>query len=135
MADLRLHGSKGAIFIGGASGGGGSLVTAKANWTYNRVRDTVEVTAFGDTSKRYVAGLPDASGTYAGFLDNDGDSLLSAAGDDPVLLYLYSQLDPTPILVAHGSAFVDATVTVASNDAVRINGNFRASAAWTTDLA
>lgn len=129
MSDLRLHGSKGAIYIGGPKGGGGTRIAAKAQWTLNRTRDTVDVTAFGDTAKRYVAGLPDAAGTFAGFLDNSGDALLSAAAGDPVLLYLYSD-EVDNIEVAHGSGFVDATVTVANNDAVRINGNFRASAAW-----
>lgn len=132
MSDLRLHGSKGAIYIGGPIGVG-TRIAAKAQWTLNRTRDTVDVTSFGDTAKRYVAGLPDAQGTFAGFLDNDGDALLDAAAGDPVLLYLYSDEDDA-IEVAHGSGFVDATVTVANNDAVRINGNFRASAAWTIPL-
>ena len=133
MADLRLHGSGGAIYIGGAIGTG-TRVAAKAQWTYNRTRDTVDVTSFGDTSKVYVSGLPDAQGTFAGFLDNAGDSLLTAAGSDPVLIHLYSRESPA-VLVGHGSGYVDATVTVASNDAVRITGNFRAAASWTTDLA
>lgn len=129
MADLRLHGAFGAIYIGGPIGTG-TRVAAKAQWTFNASRDTVEVTSFGDANKRYVAGLEDTSGTFAGFLDNDGDQILAAAGGDPVLIYLYSR-ESAPILVAYGSGYVDATVTVANNDAARLTSNWRAASDWT----
>jgi hypothetical protein len=123
MADLRKHGKDGAIYVDGTK------VAAKAEWTISLARDTVEVTSFGDTNKRYVVGLRDISGTYAGFLDNDGDTMLTAAGEDAKLIELYSD-DTGNILVASGSGFIDATINCSNTDAVRINGNFRASSDW-----
>lgn len=123
MADLRKHGKDGAIYVDGVK------VAAKAEWTISLARDTVEVTAFGDTNKRYVVGLRDISGTYAGFLDNDGDTMLTAAGEEAKFIELYSD-DTNNILVASGSGFIDATVNCSNTDAVRINGNFRASSDW-----
>lgn len=119
--DIRKHGRNGSIHVDGV------LVAAKAEWTLNLARDTVEVTAFGDTNKVYVVGLKDVSGTYSGFLDLSGDLMLTAAGEDAKLISLYGD-DTT--LVGEGSGFIDASITCSNTDAVRISGNFRASGPW-----
>jgi hypothetical protein len=119
--DIRKHGRNGSIHLDGV------LVAAKAEWTLNLARDTVEVTSFGDSNKRYVVGLKDVSGTYSGFLDLSGDLMLTAAGEDAKLISLYG--DDT-VLVGEGSGFVDASITCGITDAVRISGNFRASGPW-----
>ena len=137
-AGTKLHGKGGAIYIGGAVGAGGIRVAAKSEWTLNRSRDYVEATAFGEANKTYLAGLPDVSGTFRGFLDTSGDVLLNAATSDAQDLYLYASdgtLAGTSVtLVAHGPALIDASVSVSNTDAARITGNFRASNSWTIDL-
>ena len=126
-SDTRISGANAAIYIGGTK------IAAKAQWTLNRARDTIEVTSFGDTNKVYVAGLPDVSGSFAGFLDTSGDILLTnAANATPVLIALWAT--DTSVEVAHGSGYVDATVTAGVSDAIRITGNFRASGNWVIDL-
>jgi hypothetical protein len=120
--DLRKHGRNGSIKVDGV------LVAAKAEWTLNLARDTVEVTAFGDSNTQYVVGLKDVSGTYSGFLDLSGDLMLTASGEDAKLIELYGD-DTT--LVGSGSGFIDASITCSATDAVRISGNFRASGPWT----
>lgn len=121
---LKKHGKDGAIYVDG------TLVAAKAEWSLSLARDTVEATSFGDTNKTYLVGLRDISGTYAGFLDNSGDVMLTAAGEDAKFIELYSD-DTNNILVASGSGFIDATINCSITDAVRINGNFRAQGPWT----
>ena len=121
---LKKHGKDGAIYVNGTK------VAAKAEWSLSLARDTVDVTSFGDTNRTYVVGLMDVSGTYAGFLDNSGDLMLDAAGEDAKLIELYSD-DTNDILVASGSGFIDATINASNTDAVRINGNFRAQGNWT----
>lgn len=132
-----IHGKGGAIYIGGAKGAGGIRVATKSEFTLNRSRDYVEKTSFGDANKTYLAGLPDVSGSFNGFLDTSGDMLLSAATSDAQNLYLYASdgtlAGTSTILIAHGPALIDATVTVSNTDAARISGNFRASDAWTID--
>lgn len=134
----KLHGKGGAIYIGGAKGAGGIRVAAKSEWVLNRSRDYVEATSFGDSNKTYLAGLPDVSGSFRGFLDTSGDFLLDAATSDAQDLYLYASdgtlAGTTEILVAHGPALIDASVTVSNTDAARISGQFRASDSWTIDL-
>lgn len=134
---LKLHGSKGAIYIGGGIGTGVRLAV-KTEWTLQRNRDYVDVSSFGDTNKTYLAGLPNLQGTFAGFLDTSGDLLLRAATSDAQQIYLYADdgtvTGASPVLVANGPAFLDANVSVAMNDAERVTGEFRASGAWTIAL-
>lgn len=128
----KKHGKNGAIYLGGAIGVG-TLVSTKTEWSVQLNRDYVDATVFGDTNKTYLAGLRNFQGNYAGLLDTDGDSMLDASALDEQLIYLYAQVAP-PILVAHGSGFIDANVTCSNTDAVRITGEFRAQGNWTIDL-
>jgi hypothetical protein len=135
-SDTRLSGLNGAIAIGGALPSPGTLVAAKTEWTFSNQRDFFDGSAFGDTNKRWFAGLRDAQGTYSGLLDVSGDLLLNAAGLGAQLLYLYadSNLGGSSVAlyeVAHGSGFLDATVNCNLNDMVKVSGQFRAAANWT----
>jgi hypothetical protein len=134
----KLHGKNGAIYLGGAKGSGGVKVATKSEWTLQRNRDYVDATVFGDTNKTYLAGLPNIQGSFNGFLDVSGDLLLNAATSDSQTMYLYADDNPnsdtSEVLVAHGPALIDASVTVGNADGARISGDFRAQGAWTIDL-
>ena len=144
MANTRLHGKGGAIYIGGTFSSktaiptNGNRLTFKSEWTLNRSRDYVDATAFGDPNKVWLAGLPDISGTFRGLLDVGGDLLFNASTSDAQELFLMASdgtlAGTTAIMVAHGPGLLDAQVTVGNADAARITGNYRASAAWTIDL-
>jgi hypothetical protein len=139
VADDRRIGAGGAIYLGGAVGGGGTRVTAKTQWTLNLSRDFADGSAFGDTNKRWFGGLRDTQGTYNGILDLDGDALFDAASLGPQLIYLYAD-DGTAsfsegvVLVGNGSGFLDATVDCGLATMVTCNGAFRASSNWTFPL-
>lgn len=126
----KIHGKDGAITVGGVR------VTDKTEWTLQRNRDYVDATTFGDTNKTYLAGLPNVQGTYAGLLDVNGDTLLTAATLEAQEIGLYASYSGAngQIQVAHGLGFIDANVNCTNTDAVRITGEFRAAAAWTIDL-
>lgn len=133
MADDRRSGLNGQISIGGTP------VVAKTEWTFSTSRDFYDGSAFGDTNKRWFAGLRDAQGTYAGLLDNSGDTLFDAAALGAQLISLYSDSGTgassgTMVKVAEGSGFLDATVTCSLNDVVKISGQFRAAANWSFTL-
>jgi hypothetical protein len=133
--DIRLAGLNGGIWLGGAAGGGGTRATAKTGFTFSNQRDFYDGSAFGDSNKRWFAGLRDAQGTYEGLYDASGDSLFIAAAPGAQLIYLYAD-DNTGASsiglyeVAHGSGFLDATVNCNLNDVVKVTGNFRASSNW-----
>jgi hypothetical protein len=78
----RYHGRNGRVYLGVAS----DTATAEpvpylATWSINFATDKVEVTAMGDANKVYVAGLPDASGQFAGFHDDATAQTYTAATD------------------------------------------------------
>lgn len=136
-ADTRASGLNGAISIGGPLPTPGTLVAAKTQWVFNQSRDFFDGSAFGDTNKRWFAGLRDAQGTYTGLLDLSGDLLLNAAALGAQLLYLYADSNQGGSSiglyeVAHGSGFLDASVDCNLNAMISINGAFRAAANWTT---
>jgi hypothetical protein len=145
-ASTKIHGMGGAIYVGGTWSSktvipaGAIRIAAKSEWSLQRNRDYVDSTSFGDTNKTYLAGLPNVQGNFSGFLDASGDLLLNAASSGAQLITLFAS-DGTGagatngvVMVAHGPAFMDASITTSLSDAVKITGEFRASAGWTIDL-
>jgi hypothetical protein len=116
---------------------GGSTVVTVADliaWTLDQARDQVDVTAFGDTNKQYVLGLPDVKGTYGGWWSSGSSPALFAVaqGNTPATLNLIpSTVDPT--FFFEGLAYLDASIDVASDGAVSISGNLVAAGPWTLE--
>ena len=93
----RIHGRNGVVYVGLTNGAAASPVTFQSSWTMSMTVDRAEVTAFGDSNKVYVAGLPDASGDFNGFMDDATSQTYIAATDGlPRNFYLYPNvtLDP-----------------------------------------
>lgn len=135
-SDVRLSGINGAIALGGALPSPGTLVAAKTQWDLSLQRDYYDASAFGDSNKQWRPGLRDTQGTYAGLLDLSGDLLFTAAASGAKLLYLYGDSNQGASSVqlyevAHGSGFLDASVSCSLTDMIKMSGQFRASANWT----
>lgn len=101
-------------------------------WTLDQTRETVDVTAFGDTNKQYVVGLPDVKGTFAGWWDDattPDDIFAIAGGATPVGL----KLVPSSLVAASffsGLAYLDASINVSATGAIDISGNWVAAGPW-----
>lgn len=134
----RMHGSKGSVEMDSAGVGSPMAVIASLNqWTLSMARDRAEVTAFGDTNKQYVQGLPDIKGTFAGFYDpgagspDEGNAVLFDAAEGTVAVTLKlipSTLDPTKYWT--GLAYLDTAIDVSANGAVSLSGSFVAAGDW-----
>lgn len=123
----RAHGRFGQIYVSTTSGGSASPLLYASKWEINLNVDQVEVTAFGDTSKVYVAGLADGEMTYEGFLsDTAGTSLISAAIDGLARRwYLYPF--NTSSTYFFGTGFFDASVSTEVAGAVTMKGTMKPS--------
>lgn len=89
----RIAGRRGRVYIGIASGAAASALPFVAQWAINFNTDKIEVTALDDTTKVYVAGLPDAAGTFSGFYDDATAQTYTAATDGTARnFYLYPSL-------------------------------------------
>jgi hypothetical protein len=127
----RIHGKLGQVKLektGAATGG--TVVASLNKWTLSLATDKVDVTAFQDTNKIYVTGLPDIKGTIGGWYDKTDKALFQMAlGTVAGFLELIpSSLTPTDLW--HGLAWIDASIDVAANGAVSIAGTFVAAGPW-----
>lgn len=131
--DQRLHGKNGRIQMDPA--GGAALVTMGDlnSWTLDMGTDRVEVTAFGDTNKQRVSGLPDYSGDLGGFWNAVATSspvyFAAVLAGNPVTLRLIpNNNDPT--VYFQGLANIDGGVSVSATGAVSTKGKWDAAGNW-----
>lgn len=123
----RAHGQKGRLYMAITAAGQAEPVAFINSWSLNLSVDNVEVTAFGDTNKVYVAGLPDASGSFAGFYDDATAQMYTAATDGVARrFYLYTNTtDSTKYFF--GTALFDYNVETGVGQSVNISGDFQAA--------
>lgn len=70
--------------------GAATTISSKNKWTLDQKVDTFEVTAFEDTNKSYVVGLPDAQGSIEGFWDSADNNIYNLIGASVArALYIY----------------------------------------------
>lgn len=100
-------------------------------WNIDATTDTIEVTSFGDTNRVYVQGLPNLTGSFSGFWDDDETKLfIGARSSDGVFLYLYPDTANNPGSYFYGPAWINASISTGVGDAVTISCDFSANGAW-----
>lgn len=129
----RIHGRNGQLYVGIASSSAAAEpVPFVSKWSMNFTTDRQEVTAFGDANKVYVAGLPDASGTFEGYYDDSTAQLFTAASDGEARrCYFYPTTPSTSGPYWYGTAFFDFTVDTDVAGVVSVNGSISAASDFT----
>ncbi len=124
----RFHGRNGRVYMGIASDtASAEPVPYLADWAINFTTDKIEVTAMGDTNKVYVAGLPDAAGTFNGFMDDATAQTYTAATDGLARkFYLYPNL-LSPTKYFFGTIFPDYSVEGGVGGAVSLSSSWNAA--------
>lgn len=86
-----IHGRNGRLYVdvNAAASGNAVSIPFMADYSIDQAKDRVETTSFGDTTKTYVAGLSDASGTINGFYDDSSNQLFTVADGAARKFYLY----------------------------------------------
>ena len=128
----RLHGRRGRVYLGLASDTAQAEPVAFLNsWSINVTTEKADVTAFGDSNKVYVAGLPDASGDFAGFYDDSTVQTYTAAVDGlPRKMYLYpSNSDTTKYFF--GTILPDMSINASVTGSVDISASWNAASTIT----
>lgn len=126
----RIHGRRGRVYMGIASDTASAEPVAFLNsWSLNFEVDKQEVTAFGDTNKVYVAGLPDSSGEFSGFYDTATAQTFTAAQDGlPRKFYLYPD-NSTTTQYFFGTILPDMKVNAGVGGAAEISSSWNAASA------
>ena len=105
---VRRHGRNGQVYLGITSAAAASALPFQASWSINMNVDKQDVTAFGDGNKVYVAGLPDASGDFGGFMDDATSQTYIAAVDGLARnFYLYPDAVNSPNVYWFGTVLPD----------------------------
>lgn len=129
----RIHGSKGQILMDPTGGATPVVVASMNSWTLEMNRDRVDVTAFGDTFKQWVQGLPNIAGTLTGWYENTELDIFDVAqGDTAALL----KLVPSSLAATHfwtGPAYLDASINVSATGAVSISSTYVGAGDWTRE--
>lgn len=127
----RISGRRGALYVDLSGSGSASPVPYLKKYTFSSTVATIDVTAMGDTTKVYVADLPDAQGTYDGFYDTATSQLYAAASDGIARkTYLYPDTS-IPATYLYGTATYDMNLDVDVAGAVAISGSFKAATSFT----
>jgi protein involved in polysaccharide export with SLBB domain len=123
----RIAGRRGQLYVGLASDtAAASPVPFLKKYTFSSTAESFDVTAFGDTTKVYVAGFPDAQGTYDGLYDTATSQLYTAASDGLARrTYLYPD-NSIPATYFMGTATFDMNLDVDAAGTVAVSGAFKA---------
>lgn len=124
----RRHGKDGRLYVALTSGGQAEPIAYLNQWSFDKATDRVDVTAFGDGNKVYVAGLADAQGTFSGFWDSAGGDLYEAASDGVERkFYLYPSRAQDGGYYFSGTALFDISYAGGASDAVTVSGSWAAT--------
>jgi hypothetical protein len=115
----RRHGRGARIYMNLASGGTAEPIAFVRSTSLSAATDKVDVTAFGDSNKVYVAGLPDASGSAEFWYDDATVQTYTAAVDGIARkFYFYPDAVNTPGQYFWGTVLPDFNVSAAVDGAV-----------------
>lgn len=124
----RRHGRNAQVYIGVTNGAAASPCAFQASWSINMNVDKQDVTAFGDSNKVYVAGLPDASGDFSGFMDDQSSQTYIAAVDGLSRnFYLYPDAQNDPNVYWFGTILPDFSADGAIGGPVNFKSSWNAA--------
>lgn len=121
------------------TGAGGATAVALASisgFTLSMKVEKIPVSAFQDTNRVYVPGLPDISGSLTGWYNSDDLALFEAArASAPGFLELIphtSETSGTPAapLMFSGPAYLDGEIDTNVDGAPSISGEIVAAGSW-----
>lgn len=123
----RIAGRNAAIYVGTTTSAQASLLTYQNSWSMSFEVEKIDVTAFGDTTKAYVAGIADAMGEFSGFYDDASGQTLAAALDGlSRKFYLYPNTN-TASQYFFGTIFPDMSINAAVAGAVEVSAKWAAA--------
>jgi len=123
----RLAGRNARVYLALASGGTAEPLAFQAEWSINFTTPKIDVTAFGDSNKVTVAGLPEASGAFSGFYDDSTAQSYTAAIDGVArAFYLYTSTAATT-KYWFGTINVDASFSAGVAGATTVSSNWEAA--------
>ncbi|HEX6970010.1 MAG TPA: hypothetical protein VF174_14545 [Micromonosporaceae bacterium] len=124
----RFAGRNGRIYLSTSGAGDAEYLNFIASWELNLATDKFDVTAFGDENKTTVAGLPAATGTFTGWMDDTTYQAYDAAVDGQARkFYLYPSFTSQPSKYFFGTINLDASYSAGVDGAGTFSGSWEAA--------
>lgn len=124
----KKSGRNAAVFFDVAGGGSASLLPGINKYTLDSSTEQLDVTSFEDTTKTYVADIPDASGTFSGFWDDATEQTYTAAVDGlPRKFYLYPDKRNLATTYWFGTIYADFSIDGGLGQAVNVSATWKAA--------
>jgi hypothetical protein len=121
----RRHGRNGRVYMALTSSGTAQPVAFIKSYSMSAATDKADVTAFGDSNKIYVAGLPDSQGSFDFWYDDATVQTYTAAVDGIARpFYLYPDIVSSPGQYFWGTILPDFSVQAA------VDGAIEGSCSW-----
>jgi hypothetical protein len=128
----RFHGRNARMYASITSGGSATPIVFLSKLELQNSTDKSDGTAFGDTNKISLAGLPNDQGSFSGFQDIAGADFYTAARDgQPRPFYLYPDTVNAPGTYWFGKATFDINFSFDVSATASTSGSFTA----TTDIS
>ena len=125
----RSHGRYARLYVSITSGGSAAPLVHTATTDMNLSTDKQDVTAFSDTNKTYVSGLPDGQMSFSGFAtDTASTSLVEAALDGASRTWYFYPFSSTTIYI-YGTGFFDWTLGADVQGTVKMSGTMAPASA------
>lgn len=133
----RLSGRNGQLVVDaqttpaaeGAASSGSSLVYI-SDYNIDQAQEQIEVSAFGDTTKTYVRGLQDASGSLNGFLDDSSLDIYTVGDGEARSFYLYIDSNRPDPVDSGGAGYWFGMGTFDVSTSAQVNGAVQLSLNW-----
>lgn len=126
----RRHGRNSRAYMALASGGTAEPIAYVKSFSFSAATDKSDVTAFGDSGKVYVAGLPDSSGQFGFWYDDASAQTYTAAVDGIARpFYLYPDIINKATQYWWGTIFPDFAITSAVDAAIEGTCSWNAATA------
>ena len=124
----RIAGRNARLYLAIASNGSAEPIASIGKFTLTGATDKFESTSFGDTTKTYVTGLPDSSGSFNGVYDTSVNATFQAA-QDGIARKWYFYPDTVGLVTQYffGTGFFDFSSDFDVNGLAGVSGNFSAA--------
>lgn len=123
----RLAGRNSRLYAAAASGGVAAPVATVKTFNLDASSARFDATAFGDSSKTYVAGLQDSTAAMTGIFDDSSQQFWTAASDgQPRAWYFYPTTTNTATYF-FGTGYFDMTVDSDVDGLVGFSGTMSAA--------
>ena len=125
----RLHGRNGRVYMNLTSGGTAEPIAFLSAWSLSAETEKADVTAFGDSNKVYVAGLPDSSGDFSGFYDDGTVQTYTAALDGVARKFYLYPSTTNNAQYFYGTILPDFSVNTSVTGAIELSASWNAASA------